>query len=243
RRGTWRLPVGLSARGDQQGREGAQGLDSAMGAAGRLSGGVVGSRWTASASAAGGDLLRGRIRKAIQGRSQGDRADEGGEDDPGAGAAAVAKRGNQSARADVRPSRVSLSRSAQSTDRTTHRSKITMASINKPLEEYDSVKTWYRGLREQSGVEPNDDKSRLELLSEFCVTLELDPDEIVAACLLKKEGKETKISIKGRRSMAERITDFQAEGSAAGRERATRGNTIRSFLIHNGILLQSGIQI
>ncbi len=118
-----------------------------------------------------------------------------------------------------------------------------MESINKPLEEYDSVKTWYNGLREQSGVEPNDDKSRLELLREFCATLELDPDEIVAACLLRKEGKETKISIKGRRSMAERITDFQDKGGAQGRERAARGNAIRSFLIHNGILLQSGIQI
>lgn len=118
-----------------------------------------------------------------------------------------------------------------------------MASINKPLEEYDSVKAWYQGLREQSGVEPNEDKSRLELLAEFCATLELDPDEIVAACLLRKEGKETKISIKGRRSMAERIAEFQAKGGAEGRERAKRGNTIRSFLIHNGILLQSGIQI
>jgi hypothetical protein len=118
-----------------------------------------------------------------------------------------------------------------------------MASVNKPLEEYDSVKTWYQGLREQSGVEPNEDKSRLELLGEFCATLELDPDQVVAACLLRKEGKETKISIKGRRSMAERITEFQARGGAEGRQRATRGNTIRSFLIHNGILLQSGIQI
>jgi hypothetical protein len=118
-----------------------------------------------------------------------------------------------------------------------------MASINKPLEEYGSVKTWYNGLREQSGIEPNEDKSRLELLREFCATLELDPDEIVAACLLRKEGKETKISIKGRRSMAERITDFQDKGGAQGRERAVRGNAIRSFLIHNGILLQSGIQI
>ncbi|HEY9158950.1 hypothetical protein [Candidatus Binatus sp.] len=118
-----------------------------------------------------------------------------------------------------------------------------MASIDKPLEEYDSVKIWYQGLREQSGVEPTEDKSRLELLAEFCATLELDPDAIVAACLLRKEGKETKISIKGRRSMAERITDFQAKGGAEGREQAKRGNTIRSFLIHNGILLQSGIQI
>jgi hypothetical protein len=118
-----------------------------------------------------------------------------------------------------------------------------MASTNKPLEEYDSVKTWYKGLRGQSGVEPTEDKSRLELLGEFCTTLELDPDEIVAACLLRKEGKETKISIKGRRSMAERIADFQAAGDADGRQRVMRGNTIRSFLIHNGILLQSGIQI
>jgi len=116
-----------------------------------------------------------------------------------------------------------------------------MTPINRALEEYDSVKTWYGGLREQSGVDPNEDKSRLELLREFCATLELDPDEIVAACLLRKEGKETKISIKGRRSMADRITDFQAAGE--GRERVKRGNTIRSFLIHNGILLQSGIQI
>ena len=117
-----------------------------------------------------------------------------------------------------------------------------MASIEKPLEEYGSVKTWFAGLREQSGVEPNDDPSRLELLKEFCALLELDPDELVAACLLRKEGKTTKISIKGRRSMAERIADFQAAGADA-RDRPKRGNTIRSFLIHNGILLQSGIQI
>lgn len=114
--------------------------------------------------------------------------------------------------------------------------------MNKPIEEYDSVKTWFRGLREQSGIEPNDDPSRLQLLREFCQSIELDPDATVTACLLVKEGRETKISIKGRRTMAERIADFQAAGGADSRERAKRGNTIRSFLIHNGILLQSGIQ-
>ena len=31
--------------------------------------------------------------------------------------------------------------------------------------------------------------------------------------------------------------------AADSRERARRGNIIRSFLIHNGILLQAGIQI
>jgi hypothetical protein len=117
-----------------------------------------------------------------------------------------------------------------------------MSAIEKPIEEYGAVRTWFNGLREQSGVDPHDDPSRVAYLKEFCETLEMDPDQIVAACLLKKEGRETKISIKGRRSMAERIADFQAAG-AEPRERPKRGNTIRSFLIHNGILLQSGIQI
>lgn len=118
-----------------------------------------------------------------------------------------------------------------------------MGSINKPLEEYASVQTWFKGLREQSGVDPKQDPSRLQLLEEFCTSAELDPDEVLKACLLIKEGKETKISIKGRRTMAEKIADFQNAGGADSRERGKRGNTIRSFLIHNGILLQSGMQI
>ena len=117
-----------------------------------------------------------------------------------------------------------------------------MSAIDRPIEEYAAVKTWFSGLRGQSGVDPHDDPSRIAFLKEFCETVELDPDELVAKCLLKKEGRETKISIKGRRSMAERIADFQAAG-AEPRDRPKRGNTIRSFLIHNGILLQSGIQI
>jgi hypothetical protein len=116
-----------------------------------------------------------------------------------------------------------------------------MAALSKPLEEYESVKTWFAGLRDQSGVDAAADPSRLQYLREFCESAELDPDQVVRACLLIKEGKDTKISIKGRRSMAERIAEFQEKGEP--RDRAKRGNTIRSFLIHNGILLQSGIQV
>ncbi len=116
-----------------------------------------------------------------------------------------------------------------------------MAAIDKPLQEYESVKAWFNGLRDQSGVDPAADPSRLDYLKEFCQFAGLDPDEAVKACLLIKEGRDTKISIKGRRSMAERIAEFQEKGEP--RERARRGNTIRSFLIHNGILLQSGIQV
>ncbi|HXZ82391.1 MAG TPA: hypothetical protein VED84_01415 [Acidimicrobiales bacterium] len=118
-----------------------------------------------------------------------------------------------------------------------------MTALQKPLESHESVQTWFKGLREQSGIEPTDDPARLKLLGEFCEIAGLDPDEIVRACLLVKEGRETKISIKGRRSMAERIMEFQSLGSPQdSRDRAKRGNTIRSFLIHNGIQLQSGVQ-
>lgn len=120
-----------------------------------------------------------------------------------------------------------------------------MALPDKPLENYETVQTWFKGLKEQSGVDdPMADPSRLKILSEFCKYAEMDPDETVKACLLIKEGRDTKISIKGRRRMADLIADFQAQVEASdSRERGKRGNTVRSFLIHNGILLQAGMQI
>jgi hypothetical protein len=118
-----------------------------------------------------------------------------------------------------------------------------VAQLDKRIDTYESVQSWFKGLREQSGVDPMQDPSRLGILEEFCAFVGLDPDEITRACLLIKEGRETKISIKGRRAMAEKIAEFQAKDSAESpRDRVNRGNTIRSFLIHNGILLQSGIQ-
>ncbi len=117
--------------------------------------------------------------------------------------------------------------------------------LKKPLENYESVQNWFKGLKEQSGVEePANEPWRLALLEEFCGYVNLDPDEVVKACLLIKEGRQTKISVKGRRRTVEAVAEFQARRDASdSRERARRGNTIRSFLIHNGILLQSGMQI
>lgn len=119
-----------------------------------------------------------------------------------------------------------------------------MSALDRLLQDYDSVKTWFQSLREQSGVDPEADPQRLATLKEFCEFVDLNPDEIVRACLLVKEGRETRISVKGRRNLAEKISEFQALGEGlASRERAMRGNTVRSFLIHNGILLQAGMQI
>jgi hypothetical protein len=116
--------------------------------------------------------------------------------------------------------------------------------LDKPLDSYESVKVWFNGLREQSGVDPAADPSKLALLDEFCRFTGLDPDEAVKACLLEKEGQQAKLSVKKRFRMAEKIAEFQSQGEGLNsRDRARRGNTIRSFLIHNGILLQSGMQI
>ncbi len=120
----------------------------------------------------------------------------------------------------------------------------TMAAPARDLKSYASVKTWLQGLREQSGADPEADPRRLATLKEFCEFAGLDPDEAVRACLLLKEGRETRLSIKGRRGMAEKIAEFQERAPGLDRRaRASRGNAIRSFLIHNGILLQAGIQV
>jgi hypothetical protein len=120
-----------------------------------------------------------------------------------------------------------------------------MSVPDESLERYESVQIWFKSLKEQSGIDdPVADPSRLQILGDFCKFAELDPDEVVKACLLIKEGRDTKISIKGRRRMVDLIADFQSSGEALNsRERGKRGNTVRSFLIHNGILLQSGIQL
>ena len=108
----------------------------------------------------------------------------------------------------------------------------------------ESVKVWFQGLREQSQIDPEADPQRLKTLAEFCEFVSLSPDDIVKACLLEKDGQQTKISVKGRRRVAEKISEFQTAGEGLdSRQRAARGNTIRSFLIHNGILLQSGMQV
>ena len=47
---------------------------------------------------------------------------------------------------------------------------------------------------------------------------------------------------KGRRHYADLIVQFQSQVEGSRLRRAKWGNTVRSFLIHNGILLQAGVQ-
>lgn len=114
----------------------------------------------------------------------------------------------------------------------------------KPMLEYETVRTWIDGLRAQWGGDPvADDPERLPLLQSFCEFAETDPDAVIAACLRVDKAGDKRISVKGRRKYAELIDSFQAASEESRLRKAKRGNTIRSFLIYNGILLAAGAQM
>jgi len=112
----------------------------------------------------------------------------------------------------------------------------------KPLLEYASVRAWLDGLQQHWGGDPaNDDPERLPMLEAFCRYAQRDPDQIIKETTMLKDG-EKRIRIKGRNRYMTLIDEWQAGMEGSRLRKAKWGNTIRSFLIHNGVLLQSGIQ-
>jgi hypothetical protein len=114
--------------------------------------------------------------------------------------------------------------------------------IDKPIEEYQTVGVWFEDYKKQWAGRAEDLTSRLDILRRFCEFVGKDPDSVIQECLRTSEG-ETKISIKGRRHYDDLIREFQESVDGDARLRIRCGNTIRSFLIHNGIFLQSGLQL
>lgn len=113
--------------------------------------------------------------------------------------------------------------------------------LTKPVSDYETVQTWLHGLREQWGQEPDDLQDRLDVLQRFCAFVDRDPDAIIADCSREVESGK-RIRIKSRRLYSEKIADFQAAAEGDARTQAKEGNLIRSFMIHNGIFMQAGVQ-
>ncbi len=109
------------------------------------------------------------------------------------------------------------------------------------VQEFETVRTWFQGLRQQWGEDPDDWDQRLEALAGFCGFVEKDPDTVIKECVRESEAGK-RISVKGRRFYNDKIAEWQASlpGDRSAQGRA--GNAVRSFLIHNGIFLQSGFQ-
>lgn len=106
------------------------------------------------------------------------------------------------------------------------------------IENAASVQTWLQGLADQSGVSRDEGRARVAVLRAFCATIEKEPDEIIAECLREVDGGK-KIRAKGRRFYADRISEFESRIDGPPGEQRQQGNYIRSFLIHNGVLLQT----
>lgn len=113
--------------------------------------------------------------------------------------------------------------------------------LSKPIEEYESVRAWFQGLREHWGEEPPDKEGKLATLLAFCELVEKDPDAIVEECSREVEGGK-RIRIKARRLYSEKIDEFKNSVDGGAREQGRAANTVRSFMIHNGIFMQGGVQ-
>jgi len=112
----------------------------------------------------------------------------------------------------------------------------------KPLIEYASVATWIEGLRQHWGGDPaTDDPERLPMLEAFCRYANRDPDQIIKETTMIKDG-ERRIRTKGRERYAKLIDEWQATIEGSRIRKGKWGNTVRSFLIHNGVLLAAGMQ-
>jgi hypothetical protein len=115
--------------------------------------------------------------------------------------------------------------------------------LERPIEQYESVATWAKGLREQWGGDPlAEEPEKLEALAAFCRFDGRDPDELLAFCFLRR--KETGVrfaSVKRREAVAEQIRAFRTASGSSGTEARRLASHLLSFFIHNGIQMHSGM--
>ncbi len=111
----------------------------------------------------------------------------------------------------------------------------------RPMLDYRAVQTWMDGLKSHWGGDPaTDDPERLPILEAFCRLVNRDPDQMIKETTMIKNG-EKRIRVKGRERYANAINAWQETIEGSRIRQAKWGNTVRSFLIHNGVLLQSGV--
>ena len=112
----------------------------------------------------------------------------------------------------------------------------------RPMLDYASVQSWMGGLRQHWGGDPaTDNPERLDMLAAFCAYADRDPDQVIKETTMIKDG-ERRIRTKGRERYAALIDDWQATVEGSRITKGKWGNTVRSFLIHNGVLLAAGMQ-
>jgi hypothetical protein len=111
--------------------------------------------------------------------------------------------------------------------------------VAEAIADYDSVRQWARGLKEQWGDEP-DMEQRYAVLQGFADFAGKDPDTMIAECTREVESGK-RIRIKARREYTEKIAAFQPTLEGNARQQSKAANFVRSFFIYNGIFMQAGL--
>jgi hypothetical protein len=109
------------------------------------------------------------------------------------------------------------------------------------LESHASVKQWAASAGHLQDP-PEVHEERLRILVAFCAKVDKEPDELVAFCILrKKETGERFLSVKRREAINGWLEEFAGEQGWAGKQAVVNANVVRSFLIHNGVLIQGPV--
>ncbi|MEX2236145.1 MAG: hypothetical protein WEB00_01225 [Dehalococcoidia bacterium] len=116
--------------------------------------------------------------------------------------------------------------------------------VGAELRQSAPVQKWFSGLEKHYGASSREEEERrIDSLRRFCAFIESTPEEIIKRSFYrKKDGGDLRISIKSRNFMSEKIAEFQDSVEGSVFDKAREGNAVRSFLIHNGVLMQSGVQ-
>jgi hypothetical protein len=112
----------------------------------------------------------------------------------------------------------------------------------RPMLEYAAVQTWLDGLKQHWGGDPaTDDPERLPNLEAFCRYANRDPDQVIKETTMLKDGQR-RIRVQGRARYAALIDEWAQTIEGSRIKRGKSANTVRSFLIHNGVLLAAGME-
>jgi hypothetical protein len=116
-------------------------------------------------------------------------------------------------------------------------------ALSRPIEEYESVLAWAKGMRDQWGGDPlAEEPEKLQTLEAFCAFADKDPDELVAFCFLRRRATGERFgSAKRREAVAEQLRAFRADSGLAGTKARKLVSDVLSFLIHNGVLMNPGM--
>jgi hypothetical protein len=100
-----------------------------------------------------------------------------------------------------------------------------------------TVRRWLAGTRSQE-VSLLERDRWLALLADFCRWIGQSPDQLVASLLHLTEAGDLSISAKRRTVVNCAIDEFVGTRGLEGKDAVVTGNTLRSFLVHNGIFIQ-----